>query len=424
MAGTGIAATIAQSLRDCDHSQLHHSTREHILCKALHALLACCAIRRDIPCIMWGKSIRYWHCDCTQLAQRSVFPAQPPRRPAAKVGTKLPNHPEAGNSSTVIRRHPTRRHRRNRMIRRSLLAVVLAGLTFGFAAVALQHLSPSLFRASKSVEPDRQAAEASRNILLLTQQESLRQIENRPVYPYSVVPGGVRDARELKWAAEHDPVVASHYRGFDYDHARVVRLVLARTAYVSYRIGNKVYWTRHRVTLKKGETVITDGRMTARSRCANRVEEVPQQATSRSEPPVAKFEEPVHPATGTAIENPPVPFQSALLNRPGVPGLGPAPPLSLYDPFGGGTWVPIFPPPLPGVCGPVNVKKKPGAASGTGGAADESSSNSKKKTGGNPCGTGGGGGGSGSVPEPGTWLLVASGFAIMYWRTRHRFART
>lgn len=235
---------------------------------------------------------------------------------------------------------------------------------------------------------------------------------NRPVYPYSVVPGGVRDARELKWAAQHDPVVASHYAGFDYDHARVVRLVLARTAYVSYRIGNKVYWTRHRVTLKKGETVITDGRMTARSRCANRVEEVPQQATSESEPPVAKFEEPIHPAAGTAVASPPVPFESTLLTRPNVPGVGPALPLSLVDPFGGGTWTPISPGPLPGVCG---VGKNKNGSTGTAPG---------RKGKGNPCSNGGGSGGGGEVPEPGTWLLVASGLAAMYWKTRHRFVRT
>jgi hypothetical protein len=82
------------------------------------------------------------------------------------------------------------------------------------------------------------ATEASRDLVLHAQQEALRSMEGRTVYKYSVVPGGVRDARELKWAVEHDPIVAAHYAGFDYDHARVVRLVLARTAYVSYRIGN------------------------------------------------------------------------------------------------------------------------------------------------------------------------------------------
>jgi hypothetical protein len=293
------------------------------------------------------------------------------------------------------------------VIRRGLLVVVLGCLVVGFASIALQHLSPSLFHASKAVQPDRQASETSRNDFVQAQQESLRDMENRPVYPYSVVRGGVKDAQELKWAADHDPVVRAHYAGFDYDHARVVRLVLARTVYVSYRIGNRVYWTRHRVTLKKGETVITDGKMTARTRCANRVEEVPQQATSSSEPPAAKFEEPVQPSTGTAVTNPPVPFESSLLNRAPVPGLGPAPPLGLYDPLGGGTFVPFSPAPLPGVCG-VGKKKNPEPVTG-------------KKGKGNPCGTGGGGG---EVPEPGTWVLVASGLVGMYWMSRRRFART
>ncbi len=309
-----------------------------------------------------------------------------------------------------IRRRRTRRHRRNRKIRRILLMVFCAGLAIGFAFVAPQFLSP--FHASRSVQPDFQAVEASRDNLLRAGQESLRPAEGRPVYPYSIVPGGVQDARELKWVAEHDPVVAAHYAGFDYDHARVVRLVLARTAYVSYRIGNKVYWTRHRITLHKGETVITDGKITARSRCANRVEEVPQQATSSSEPPAAKFEEPVHPSTGTAVANPPVAFQSALMNRPGLPGLGPAPPLTSYDPLGGGTWIPISPPPLPSVCG---VGKKPKGTS----SAEDFFPTKKRKA--DPCGNGGGGG---EVPEPGTWVLVAAGLAAIYWKARHRFART
>ena len=308
---------------------------------------------------------------------------------------------------TVVRRRRSRRHRRNRLIRRGLVAVVLLGLTFGISTLAVQYLAPSLSRTVRHSQPSAQESEAVRQRLVEIQQQSLRSMEDRKVYPYSVVPGGVRDVAELKWAAEHDPVVAAHYAGFDYDHGRVVRLVLARTAYISYRIGNKVYWTRRRISLKKGEELITDGKITARTRCANRVEEMPQQATSSSEPPAAKFEEPVKPSTGTAVTNPPVPFESALLNRSGLPGLGPTPPLSLYDPFSPGTWVPINPPQLPigGVCGPG---KKPKEGSGTGG----------KKGKGNPCGEG-----SGEVPEPGTWLLVASGLGLIYWKARHRFAR-
>jgi PEP-CTERM motif len=284
------------------------------------------------------------------------------------------------------------------------MVVVCAGLALGFASIALQHLSPSLFRASRSAAPDRDEVAVGRNLLLLTQQESLRQIQNRPLYAYSVVPGGVRDARELKWVAQHDPVVASHYTGFDYDRARVVRLAVARTAYVSYRMGSQIYWTRRRVTLKKGEILVTDGKITARSRCGNRVEETPQQATSSSEPPVAKFDEPVMPAIGTGLLNPAVPFQSALLSPP-----GPFLPLNLYDPFGNGRWVPILPPPLPVGCA---VGKNETNADGT-----------VKQGKGNPCASsGGGGGGGGEVPEPGTWLLVASGLAAMYWKARQRLS--
>jgi hypothetical protein len=315
----------------------------------------------------------------------------------------LSNQPEAETAGTVIRRRPTRRHCRNRAIRRVLLAVFCAGLVCGLTSIALQRLSPSLFRSSNSSESGSRGNEANR-ALLLTQQESLRQIKNRPAYPYSVVSGGVRDVQELKWAAEHDPVVASHYAGFDYDHARVVRLVLARTAYISYRIGDKVYWTRHRVSLKKGETLITDGKITARSRCGNRVEEVPQQATSSLEPPAIKFEEPLAPSMGTAVTTLPIPFESAL-NRPGLPGLGPELPLSLVDPFENGVWVPITPPPIPtNVCGIGNKPTKVVAGGKKG-----------KK---NPCGVIGG-----EVPEPGTWLLIASGLAAMYCKTRSKFAR-
>ena len=67
--------------------------------------------------------------------------------------------------------------------------------------------------------------------------------------------------------------MALHYAGFDYAHARLVQLLTERSVYLSYRIGNRVYWTRHRVKLHKGETLLTDGKMTARTRCANRVEE-------------------------------------------------------------------------------------------------------------------------------------------------------
>lgn len=312
-------------------------------------------------------------------------------------------------SGTRVRRRRTRRHRRNRQIRRAIFVCVCTIFSFSLALVALHHLSPSLFRSSGDNGPSHASSEASRDRFLAVQAEAERELQNRPVYPYSIVPGGVRTVRELKWAAEHDPVVAQHYAGFDYDHARVVRLALARTAYISYRIGNKIYWTRHRVSLKKGETVITDGKMTARTRCANQVIEVPQQAMSDSEPPAIKFDEPIQPLAGTAMKAPAVPFQSSL-NQPAP---GPMP-LGVYDPLGGGgAFMPVFSPPLPGVCG-IGPKKPVKGAEVT-----ASGGGKKKKL--NPCSSGGG---TAETPEPGTWLLVASGLAFLLWKSRQTLART
>jgi hypothetical protein len=307
--------------------------------------------------------------------------------------------PESGIVRGRSQRRRTPRHRRNRAIRRGLFVLTLALFVGGFSGVVLRHFASSLFRSSQANPEPAQAEDSRARLLQANQDEAFRSpIGARPVYPYSVVPGGIEDARELKWVAEHDPVVAAHYAGFDYDHARVVRLVLARTAYLSYRIGNHVYWTRRRIKLRKGEKVITDGKITGRARCANRIEEVPRQATSSSEPPAAKFDEPMHPAEGTAAQIPPVPFQSALLNRPGVPGVEATGPLTLYRPLSGGGWAPFAPPPFPGggVCAPGKKGEKP--------------IKGKK----NPCG------GPATVPEPGTWLLLASGLMGLYWNTRRK----
>ena len=329
-------------------------------------------------------------------------------------------NPEVSSNNVTPRRRRTRRHRRNRLLRHCLIVFTLGFFAAAFSMAALRHFAPSLFRTAARV-PDRQQLEASRTRVLLAEEalEHQARAKGRPVYPYSIVAGGVEDARELKWVAEHDPVVAAHYAGFDYDRARVVRLELAKTVYLSYRIGNHVYWTRRRVTLRKGEKLITDGKMTGRTRCANRVEEVPQRAVSAAEPSAAKLDEPMRVGDGTAIHDPPLEFQSALLNRPGVPEIGPGPPSSLYSPFYGGNYVPLSPPPLAaaGVCGPGKKKRK---SDGDGDSDDGVTTASGKKGKGTegPCG---GPEGGGTVPEPGTFLLVASGLAGLFWQARRKF---
>ena len=319
--------------------------------------------------------------------------------------------PEAASVRTSIRRRRSRRHRRNRLIRRFLVVLVCGFFVGSSSVLALRHFSPSLFHSHAQYVPDIREVEASRERVVLANIESYRPIaEARPIYPYSVVPGGVADARELKWVAEHDPIVAAHYAGFDYEHARVVRLVLARTAYVSYRLGKHVYWTRRRIRLHKGEKVITDGKITARARSANRIEELPQQANSALEPPVATFEAPLRSVPRAPIESPPVPFMLAFLNQPGVPDLEPTLPLwSLFGPFSNGRWVSLEVHPLlqSGLCAPGKKGKDADAASATG----------KKKKG--ACGNSSSGGGA-IVPEAETWLLVGSGLAGVFWKVRRK----
>ncbi|MFZ0758420.1 MAG: PEP-CTERM sorting domain-containing protein [Candidatus Sulfotelmatobacter sp.] len=319
--------------------------------------------------------------------------------------------PENGNVPVLMRRRRTRRHRRNHLLRRWSAAAVFAVLTAAISCLALMYFSPSLFRAGRSASSPFDSSALRRSPAISLDQILSHAQSARPVYPYSVVPGGFADARELQWVAEHDPVVAAHYAGFDYARAQVVRLTLARTAYVSYRIGNHIYWTRRRLTLHKGETLITDGKITGRTRCGNRVSETRQLATSPSEPSAEKFDQPIR---GTATQGPPVPFQSALLNRP-APGLGPLEPLSLYNPFVPGNWVPISPPPLPvGLCGPVKKKKDTPATD------SEADVIGKKKKVVNPCASGGGS--TGTVPEPATWILFASGLFAIYWQARRKIS--
>ena len=98
----------------------------------------------------------------------------------------------------------------------------------------------------------------------------------RRVYRYSIVPGGAANGAELVHAVRSDRVVAAHYAGFDVQHARAVTVTRPRAVHVSYRKGDKVYWTAKKTTLKAGETLLTDGRNEMRARCANRISDVPR----------------------------------------------------------------------------------------------------------------------------------------------------
>jgi hypothetical protein len=301
-------------------------------------------------------------------------------------------------------RRRTRRHRRNRLIRRCLLASVfiLGGMV---GAALLPGDFGSFLASSFSSRPASEWSNSDvRRDLSLSAgtiyESDLPSKEARPVYPYSVVPGGVHDPKELERVFERDPVVASHYRNFDFRRARVVQLMQDKTVYVSYRIAGRVYWTTKKVLLHRGEKVITDGKMTLRTRCGNQVSETAREEVSPKEPAIAKLEQPMRIDPGTAMLIPfPTEFESSLA-RSNLPFIPSSTGLSLISNNGG--TLSLFPPPLP-TCGPG--KKKKGGTSSSGGKKGKSGDCS------NPVG---------EVPEPGTIILLSTGLAGAFLRYRKR----
>jgi hypothetical protein len=288
------------------------------------------------------------------------------------------------------RRTRSRRSRRRRLIRRTVaLLALLTLVSFTGWWIQSRRSASSWHSSVAGTDSDWSRGNLSQNLAALAAASAPRPA----VYPYSVVPGGVRTPQELHEVSTHDGVVAKHYAGFDFQRAKVVELDQAKLVYLSYRIGNKVFWTKKKVHLRKGEKLITDGKIAARTRCANRVSESAQNAVSPEEPPAEKFEEPM--ASGGSATQIAFPgnFESALLTRPELSGFGPEGPPgipgsgSLFGPGGGGGLPPIFPPTIPGGgCDPRREKCPQGPPP--------------------------------AVPEPSTILLMSSGLAGIYLRYR------
>jgi hypothetical protein len=203
----------------------------------------------------------------------------------------------------------------------------------------------------------------------------------RPLFPLSVIPRGVVSAQELKTALAHDPVAASHYAGFAVAKSHIVMVQKDRAVFVSYRRGNRIYWTKNRMWLRRGETLISDGRNSARTRCGNRISEVaalPIAAEDPSEKMLDQASSPVDPP----FDPGPMDFSPMLLAnglQPLPPGSGP----SSTPPPGSDVLVPPIPPIF--CCG--------------GGDSHPPSSPPVKPPVLPPV----------STPEPETWLLLISG---------------
>jgi hypothetical protein len=228
----------------------------------------------------------------------------------------------------------------------------------------------------------------------------IQQRNRRLVYPYSVIPGGVRSADELREIAKHDPVVAQHYSGFDYARAHIIALDRPKLVYVSYRRGGHIHWTSKQATLRAGEKLLTDGRITARTRCGNQVSVLPEANTLADEPQMAELERPDAVASG--MENLFPQSANALQLDPLLP-IGP--PYAGFPELGSFMPWPIAPGvPKPGGC----VEKKKGTNS-----SDTKKDDCNHKPHHPPPPT---------VPEPGSFVLMLSGAAALYARVRMRRA--
>ena len=106
---------------------------------------------------------------------------------------------------------------------------------------------------------------------------------SRKIYPFSIIPGGVYEAKELARNIELDPSLAEHYRDIRMENLIAVRTPAAMQAYVSFRHGGQICWTSKPLTIPRGELVLTDGRHMIRSRCGNRIQQKrPQSVVSGS----------------------------------------------------------------------------------------------------------------------------------------------
>ena len=136
------------------------------------------------------------------------------------------------------------------------------------------------------------------------------------IYPYSIIPGGVRSTKTLKEVMEADPVVGGHHGKVNLGKLQLTVLNSDRKAFVSYRVANQVFWTAKPVQLRKGEEVLTDGEIAIRARCGNQISDQPQQPIQEpsAAPTPAELDTPAELGGTRALASSEVP--SALSNLP------------------------------------------------------------------------------------------------------------
>jgi hypothetical protein len=155
--------------------------------------------------------------------------------------------------------------------------VFAAGLVAVSAGVLnLRSVGPQHFPAPRAIE--------------IAQPVREPQLPERPVFRHSVIPGGAYSSDEVESAMARDGVVAAHYSGVTPGALRVETLPTDSDVYMSYRIGQKIFWTKQKVRLREGETILTDGLHHIRARCGNCIAFAPMSPTADDEPGEMEFD--------------------------------------------------------------------------------------------------------------------------------------
>ena len=320
-------------------------------------------------------------------------------RTPVSVGVRL-----SGFSATRVVRRRRGWYRRRLRVQRILIATSLLFLlaAAGWQTVARYFALPAAH--SSQILPDSFWARRNvrDNLAVWASSAGARSAPGPRVYPYSVIPGGVRDANELREMAARDYVVARHFARFNYNRAHLVRTSERRAVFLSYRVHDQIFWTRKKVNLQPGEWLLTDDSVSARARCGNQISETPKSEVSEEEPAEEVLDQPVAEIQPIG---PSLPLRLAR-EKPSLPGADAIPPRPPQL-FAGGF---IFPyvvmggPALPRLCESAAQEQWEQSH----GILDNEKAEKKCREHHKPP----------AVPEPRTLLLISSGLAAVYWRCR------
>ena len=230
---------------------------------------------------------------------------------------------------------------RPRLWKLAVLSVTFLGVTSSLIAAAVMTHQTLSWPGRRSV-----AQSPSRKAPVIYAVKMVVEQVTRKVYPYSIVPGGAQTLDEAKRAMSN-PSVRANYANVDFSQLRQVKLTTNLSGYVSYRWGEKIYWTTKMLTLRAGETVFTDGVHLVRGRCLNCYSPRAMLPTRPNEPTEKVLDTPVEMPV-IAYSFPRLPVELPELPPPPeslTPSVPIFPPVSPVAPgkTGGGFWFPLIP---------------------------------------------------------------------------------